>query len=173
MAKLKGLLELQKKLNGASVAVNAAVNSAVNEVVNKMIADAKANAPVDLRRLIDSIGKENKDDGWTVVFFVGEVHGAFMEFGTGPQVSIPDEMESEAKKFQGYKGGNFDEFLDEIEAWATRKGIDPEMANLIASKILSRGLAPRPYFYPAYLKHRDEIIPAIKEKLNKLLNEPK
>lgn len=168
MAGIKGLKELQRKLKNFGKEAEAAGKAAINSAVDKMITDAKANAPQDLYNLVNSIDKENRDNGWTVVFFVGEAHGAFQEFGTGVRAEIPAELASEALKFKGYKSGNFEDFLAEIKAWCSRKGIDPEAAWPIAVTILNKGLSPQPYFYPAYLKYRDTIMPDLKQRIKNL-----
>lgn len=168
MARIRGLAQLQKTLRDLPKKLEAEGMAAINYAVDNMIRDAKARAPQDLFKLINSIDKEDKDNGWTVVFFVGEVHGAFQEFGTGKQVSVPAELSGIASEFRGYKSGSFEQFVEDIEAWCVRKGIDPQAAYPIALSILNRGLAPQPYFWPAYLKHRDTIIPDIKERIKRL-----
>lgn len=136
----------------------------IEDVVNMMITEAKARAPRDLGRLIDSIDKENKDNGWTFVFFVGEVYGAFQEFGTGARVQVPTELQDVASSLKGYSSGNFSDFLKSIEEWCQRKGIDKKAAWVIAVSILKRGLDPQPFFYPAYVNNKDKILPLLEQK---------
>jgi len=169
MARIKGMQQLRRTLTNFRKNAEREAKEALNIAVDKMIADAKANAPRDLFNLVNSIDKENRDNGWTVVFFVGEEHGAFQEFGTGSKAVVPPELETEASKFKGYKDGNFEEFVANIREWCSRNGIDPAAAWPIAVSILNRGLRPQPYFYPAYLKYRDTIIPDVRERLQRLL----
>lgn len=175
---IKGLEKAIRDIKDAQKKIHSTTMDAIAEVVDKMIEEARKNAPEDLRNLIDSIGKEYKD-GWTIVFFVGEEYGAFMEFGLAglrnisSNLDIPEEMEAEARKFKGYKGGDFKQFVKDIEAWCGRKGIDPEAAYPIAVSILNNGLQARPYFYPAYLKYKDEIIKLVEKRLQELFNKMK
>lgn len=169
MARIKGLDALRKTLSNFRQNAEKEAKTAMQEAVSKMITDAKSYAPRDLFNLVNSIDKEDRDNGWTVVFFVGEAHGAFMEFGTGPRVDVPPELSAVAADFKGYKSGSFDEFVGNIREWCARKGIDTDAAYVIALSILNKGLAPRPYFYPAYLKYRGTILPDIEDRMQKLL----
>src|SRR5690606_29264965 len=121
--KIKGLDKLTRQLNQLPKDTEKIAKDTLNEVVDMMITDAKANAPRDLGRLIDSIDKESKDNGWTLVFFVGEVYGAFQEFGTGGRVQVPAELADIATSLRGYSSGSFSDFLQSIEEWCARKGI--------------------------------------------------
>lgn len=168
MAQIRGLDALRRQLRALPDQIRAEGMKSINAAVDLMIADAKANAPEDLSRLINSISKENSTDGWAVVFFVGEPHGAFQEFGTVKRVSVPAELESEAQKFKGYQTGSFEEFLEDLKGWCLRKGIDVSAAYPIAISILNRGVAPQPYFYPAYLKYKDSILVDIKDRIQRL-----
>lgn len=163
--KIRGLHELQRDLNKLEKEVATESKKILEQVVDRMIQDAKANAPRDLGRLIDSIDRENKDNGWTVVFFVGAEYAFATEFGTVTKVQVPDELKDVAMQFKGYKNGDFSEFLDNIKAWAKRKGIEDSAAYPIAMSILRKGINPQPYFYPAYLRHRGEIEELIKQKI--------
>lgn len=164
--KIRGLNELQRDLNKLEKDVATESKKILEQVVDRMIQDAKANAPRDLGRLIDSIDRENKDNGWTVVFFVGAEYAFATEFGTVTKVQVPDELKDVAMQFKGYKNGDFSEFLDNIKAWAKRKGIEDSAAYPIAMSILRKGINPQPYFYPAYLRHRGEIEELIKQKID-------
>lgn len=172
---IKGVERVINQIKKAQKELQKTVVKAIDEVVDKMIEEAKKNAPEDLGNLIGSIGKEEKD-GWTIVMFVKEAHGAFMEFGLAgtenvmSNLNIPEEMEEEARKFKGYKGGNFDEFVKNIEEWCGRKGIDQEFAHIIALNILNKGLAARPYFHPAYEKFKPEVIKLVEQRVQELFN---
>lgn len=162
---IKGMRELLRELDKFEKDTEEITKRTIEDVVNMMITDAKAKAPRDLGRLIDSIDSENKDNGWTYVFFVGEVYGAFQEFGTGARVQVPSELTDIASSLKGYKSGNFSEFLTSIEEWCSRKGIDKKAAWLIAMSILKKGLDPHPFFYPAYVNNKDKILPLIEQKV--------
>lgn len=169
MARIKGLPELKSKMQKLKTGLQETVVGTIWDVVGLMVADAKADAPVDLAKLINSIDRKRSETGWSVVFYVGEAHGAFQEFGFGKYLEVPAELSEEALKFKGYKSGNFEEFLADITAWCERKGIDTGAAWLIAVSILRKGLRPKPYFYPAYLKHKDTIAPIMYKRIKELM----
>lgn len=166
---IKGVEKLLNQIKKREALIWPTVIQVVNEYVDLMIADAKANAPEDLGDVKSSIGKEANGE-LRVVFFVGSAHGAIQEFGTLGYVDVPPELEEEAQKFKGYKGGDFEEFLEAIRAWCQRKGIDEKAAYPIAVNILRKGLKPQPFFYPAYLKYKDKMLQEIDTRLQKLLN---
>lgn len=168
--RIKGLDKLLKDIDRFDRDSEKIAKQTIEEVVDMMITDAKAKAPRDLGRLIDSIDKESKNNGWAMVFFVGEIHGAFQEFGTGGRVQVPSELASIASSFRGYESGDFSDFLKAIEGWCDRKGIDRNAAYIIAVSILKKGLNPQPYFYPAYLANRDKIISLITQKTERWLS---
>lgn len=172
---IKGLESAVREVKRAQKRLQDTVTDAIGEVIDLMIEEARKNAPKDIGNLIDSISKEKKD-AWTMVFFVGEAHGAFQEFGLAglrnvqTNLVIPEEMEEIAREFKSYKGGDFKTFVKEIEAWCGRKGIDPEAAYPIAVKILNYGLEARPYFYPAYQKYKPEIIKRVNQRVQEMFN---
>lgn len=166
---LKGVEKLLKEVRRREALIWPTVMEVVNEYVDRMIADAKANAPEDLGDTKGSIGKEN-DGNMKVIFFVGSAHGAIQEFGTLGYMDVPPELEEEAQKFKGYKGGDFEEFLDAIKAWCQRKGIDENAAYPIAVNILRNGLKPQPFFYPAYRKYKESMLEEIDKRLQKLMD---
>lgn len=164
-----GLEKLLNNLRKAEQQLWPTVMRVIDKYVDLMVADARQNAPVDLGVARDSIGKEVKDRA--VVFHVASAHGAIQEFGFGAKMGdIPPELESEALKFKGYKSGDFKEFVKELEEWCARKGIDTEAAYPIAVSILNNGLAPQPFFYPAYQKYKPMMLKEIDTEVQKLLN---
>ena len=166
--RIKGLDSLQNKLKQAHAKIWPTVMRVVEKYVDLMIQDAKQNAPEDLGETKNSIGKEVGQQ--SITLFVGAAHGAIQEFGVGARMSVPEELEEEARKFKGYKGGNFKEFVEEIRGWCVRKGIDPDAAYPIAASILERGLKPQPFFYPAYRKYKEPMLKEIEEELQKLFD---
>jgi len=138
----------------------------VTELVARNIEkNAKQSAPANFGKLGQSIITEKVNNtNYKVV--VNAPYGAYMEFGTGTKVSVPSELASVAKRFQGKKIGNFKTALEDIKQWCRSKGIDEKAAYPILAKIMRVGIAPRPYLYPAYLIGKTEYL----EKLTKTLN---
>lgn len=165
---ITGLKETIAKLKTFGEDANKLVKAIAQSTADTIVLEAKKNAPKDTGKLAQSIGKEVKEGGNTVIVFVGATHGVFIEFGTGTYVSVPPELKEEALQFKGYKSGNFEEFLRDIREWCRRKGIEESAAYPIAVSILRRGIKPQPYFYPAYLKGRDSIKPKLEAAVRRL-----
>lgn len=88
---------------------------------------------------------------------VSAKHAAYVEFGTGAQVSIPNDpiLQQLAAEAKNQEKGSFATFLEKIKEWMKRAGVhaadgkDDELAYLICVSILHKGLKPRPFLYPA------------------------
>lgn len=85
-------------------------------------------------------------------------YAPFVEFGTGPQVKVPAELNQYAAQFRGKSKGNFKDFVKALQAWIKRKGGNPKMAYIAAINILNRGLKPRPYFFAPYFQKKDKLM---------------
>lgn len=94
-----------------------------------------------------------------------ENYSAFIEFGTGRRVSIPKGWERIASEFRGKSLGTFNDGLNNIKAWAKRKGIDESAAYPIFISILKNGIEPKPFLYPAFKK----VVPIYLKDLNTAL----
>jgi HK97 gp10 family phage protein len=165
---ITGLKETIDKLRAFGPEAKVLVKAIAQSTADLIVLEAKKNAPKDTGKLAQSIGKESKNGGATVVVFVGMTHGVFVEFGTGTYVSVPAELKDEALQFKGFKNGNFDEFLLNITEWCKRKGIEETAAYPIAMSILKKGIKPQPYFYPAYLKGKASIQPKLEAAVRRL-----
>ena len=186
MAKSRYNIErLRKKFaefdNIAKEDIKTVLSSSANIIVN----NAKRKAPANYGKLKQSIGNEAKKEGLEQVVYVGETYGVFVEFGTKTYVKVPIGFESIAMKFKGYKSGDLDEFLENIRAWAKKKGIgssysiksknrvnnkysrnnEDAAAFMIAMTILRKGIKPQPFIIPAFIKERDKI----PKKMDKML----
>lgn len=172
--KVKGVDRLLDKFRNARQQTWPTIMRVINKYVDLMIADAQANAPVDLGVARDSIKKEEKE--FSVIYILDSAHGAIQEFGYGGRMDVPPELEEEAKKFKGYKSGSFKEFVEELKEWCLRKGIDPEAAYPIAANLMRNGMHPGgnssdskgAFYYPAYQKYKEPMLKEIKKELDKL-----
>ena len=164
--KLKGVEQVYNQLKRAEEQRWPTIIRVIEKYVDLMVAEAKKNAPVDIGTTKASIGKQMLTH--SVIFYLDSDHGAVQEFGTGARMDIPVELESEAIKFKGMKGGDINEFAKELEAWGSRKGIVVKDPYLMALAILRNGLRPQPFMYPAYLKYKDKIVPEIDKALTNL-----
>lgn len=163
--------QLQKKLtklgkDGVSVA-----SVIVQSQTDLMVADVKRNAPADMGKLRQSAGKDKIDNGLAAQVFVNAVYAAYVEFGTGAKVDVPAELQDIAIKFKGKKGGSWQEFEQAMIGWVHRHGIDEKFVYIIMIQIIRDGLAPRPFFYPAYIKVRKTLPELLIKGLTKLANQ--
>jgi len=150
------------------------LSSSAQNIVVASVGRARSQNIEDNGKLIQSIGKEEKNNGFKQIIYVGEEYAPFHEFGTGLKVKIPVGFHDLASKFIGGKHIGekkyFDEFLENITDWVERKGIatgkDAKKAGyLIAMSILKKGIKPRPFLIPAFIEERDKI----PEKMDKML----
>ena len=128
---------------------------------------AKQLAPKNNGTLAQSIHTIESDKGLTQNVGTNEPYAPYMEFGTGVQVNIPSEFQEMASRAKG-KGGSFKEGLELIKQWCRRKGIDVKAAYVIFVSILNKGLTPRPFMYPAFVKARATFSEDIKDALKRL-----
>lgn len=167
-SRIKGLDRFKKDVTNLKTELKTTVHKTIKEYADKMVVDARANVPVDTGVARDSIGSQEVEQG-RVIFYVDSPHGAIQEFGLGVYMEVPEELREEALKFKGYKNGDFDEFLSELEDWCRRKGIDPNAAYPIALSILNKGMRPQPFFYPAFQKFKTPLLQELDRRLqNKL-----
>lgn len=174
---ISGLLSRlsNSSINGARMA-----SAIIQSTGDQIVADAKASAPADLGQIRQGIGKQNvTDDGLQISVFANAPHSAYMEFGTGPQVDVPEDMADIAAQFQGANTGTWADFILALTDWVKRHGINPigtyqisthtrisrgsktdvdqQTAYMIARSILKKGLAPHPFLYPAWIKYTTEL----------------
>lgn len=133
----------------------------------KALASKKA---VDLGDVVQGIRAEKVSDmNYTVTSYA--FHSAYVEFGTGPQVSVPVEFNAIASKVRSRNTkGTFQKGLDNIRGWCKRHGIEENAAFPIFMAILRRGLMPRPFMYPAFIKARYQYPKDVKKALKALIN---
>jgi len=134
------------------------------------IAKSKASRHTDTGKLAQSIVRfQTPDQKGDIAWSVGArvPYAAYVEFGTGARVQVPEELRAEAAKFKG-RGGSFKEGLENIRKWCRRKGIDEDAAYPIFMSILKNGLRPRPFLYPAYVSKKDDYIADVKAAIENL-----
>jgi HK97 gp10 family phage protein len=161
----------------------------INASALNIQSNAKKNAPVNFGTLRNSIQlKEELGEG-KLIYTIGSQlpYAPYVEFGTGPKVSVPSNYTEFAMQFKGNKGGTFKQMVEALMLWVKAKGItgtysvktgkrtgskqvrqsqDKSAAYAIAISILKKGLRPQPYLIPAY----EQEIPKLKENIKKVLN---
>ncbi len=174
---ISGVPELLAKLKGLSIEGSRMASAIVQSTADLIVAEAKQSAPADLGQIRQGIGKNtvNGTGRMQVEVFANAPHSAYMEFGTGPLVDVPEDMTEMAAQFQGVSNGNFADFITALTDWVKRHGAaygtaysikthkrvgnkqantdaDTQAAWAIARFILKNGLKPHPFLYPAWLK---------------------
>ncbi|RZJ86314.1 MAG: HK97 gp10 family phage protein [Chryseobacterium sp.] len=136
--KVKGFDSLIRKLKKLPNQAQSEVKNEIRDAADMIVMDAGDAAPVDLGYLKNSIRNFPRQGGFNYEVNVGARYSPFVEFGTGTEVDVPEEIKDYAYQF---KGGN------------------KRQINIPA----------RPFFFPAYFKHRDELIENLKDMLKRHL----
>lgn len=132
--KLKGLDKTLKTLSNYPDHVKQAVDDELTQTAGDIVQDAQILAPVDIGTLRHSIKITRAEPLLKQVSATAE-YAAYVEFGTGTKVNIPNAPEGLQQYAMQFKG----------------KGI--RQVNLPA----------RPYFFPAWQQHTVGLIKRIKE----------
>ena len=98
---IKGFKEVEKALKEFGKEGQAAALDVVFATASDIERDAKSLAPVDLGKLQQSITKTKVTDQVKYKVQANEPYAAFVEFGTGALVSIPDGWTDMAADFRG------------------------------------------------------------------------
>jgi HK97 gp10 family phage protein len=125
---LNGLGDVLRQLFSEESRFIKAVKNEVVSVAFDVEANAKADVPVDEGTLRASIRAEIKADGLNAVLSVGgqqAPYAAFVEFGTGGAVEIPDGWDDVASQFKGKSGRVINQkarpfFVSNVEKGAKR-----------------------------------------------------
>lgn len=183
---LAGDKKIEAILKNKMSIVRKDVMDEISASAQNIVKDAKRTAPVNYGRLRQSIGYKRETDG--AIAMVSASYGAYIEFGTGGKVNIPQGFADYAAQFKGNKGGgNLGDMLEDLTEWVKKKGLagtysvktqrrtgnraaranqDLEVAYRIMWSILKNGIAPQPFFIPAYLAEKPKLV----KRLEKLLS---
>lgn len=167
---LNGLKDIQDALKNIDVKLKQDVGDEINASALKILTDAKRLAPVNFGQLRNQIALEPIND-LTYAVEAKASYSAYVEFGTGPQVSVPADFTSYAAQFKGKKGGKFKDFVDALTLWVKRKGIgdgknNRGLAYVIARSILLKGMRPQPFLIPSYESEKPKLIQRLKKLLD-------
>jgi hypothetical protein len=188
---IKGLEPLLRKVQTYSVNIQSDVDGELTTSAKTISNNAKRKAPYSEGLLRGEIVPDTN-----VKFLKKVVAGAFyspyVEFGTKKYVKVPTGVEAYAAGFRGKANrGNFEQFVDSIEAWMKRKGIKAatqidfggklkkvrkrsslsqaiaqrQLARHIALRIMQNGIKPQPFLFPAM----DSETPLLIERIKKIL----
>ena len=116
---LNGLKDIQDALKNIDVKLKQDVGDEINASALKILTDAKRLAPVNFGQLRNQIALDPINN-LTYAVEAKASYSAYVEFGTGPQVSVPADFTSYAAQFKGKKGGKFKDFVDALTLWVKR-----------------------------------------------------
>ena len=168
---IKGFSELQAKIKALPKELQEEIVGEIqawgNDVNTEQLGLISQQKIQDLGALQQNTKALPKPDG---VEFISNVYYApYIEFGTGPKVKVPAELNDYASQFRGKKRGDFRTFVKALEAWLKRKGGNPKFAFIAALNIIKNGQDARPYFFPPYLRKRKELINRLNVVIGKAL----
>lgn len=166
MGAVKGINETLKELRKYGDKIEREINAETQAIAFQIENDAKTKAPKNFGKLAQSISNSKvKDSQYRIT--VNELYGAYMEFGTGTKVVVPNEFKEIANSFKGQKIGSFKDGLESIKAWCRAKGIDEKAAYPIFAKILGAGINPQPFLYPSWIKGKNDYLKNLTRLLSK------
>lgn len=138
----KSINDLLKELKGKEKDVLEMVKGEVEDALLKIESEAAKKVPVDTGDLKNSIQSKpikqtkNKVEGTVLV---GKNYAPYVEFGTGTEVVVPQELQNFAKQFKA----------------------NPKIKNV--------NLPARPFFYPEFFKQKIELPKQIEKTLETIL----
>lgn len=169
-AEIKGLAKVLKSLEKFGDEADKSILLITRSNAKEIESNAKSKAPKNFGKLAQSIDTEQdvSKDNKSYKIVVNAEYGAYVEFGTGTKVQVPNELKDVASKFKGGKGGSFKQGLQSIKDWCKAKGIDENAAYPIFISILRTGIKPQPYLYPAWKIGQKQYLKDLKSELKRL-----
>jgi len=164
---VNGVAETIRKIKSYGEEAKNQIENETKAIAFQIEGDAKRMAPANFGKLRQSISHLKVSDGKYKIT-VNEYYGAYMEFGTGTKVSVPNEFKNMANSFRGQRQGTYAQGLDSIKVWCRSKGIDVKYAYVIFAKILGAGINPKPFLYPAWVKGKKDYEKNLKALLRRL-----
>ena len=98
---IKGLDKLFKDLSNLGGDVDKKVAIITRSNAQEIVVDARQRAPIDLGKLRQGINSEKDKNTFNYKIFAREKYSAFLEFGTGGMVKVPNELKELAIQFKG------------------------------------------------------------------------
>lgn len=170
VVKLDGLKDIQDALKNIDTKLKQDVGDEINASALNILTGAKRLAPVNFGQLRNQIALV-KESELTYGVESKASYSPYLEFGTGPQVSVPADFTAYAAQFKGKKGGKFKDMVEALMLWVKRKGIgngknEKGIAYAIARSILRKGIRPQPFLIPSYETEKPKLIQRLKKLLD-------
>lgn len=161
--KVLGVEEAIGKIQAYELAKTEQVKKQVNTSALKVQRGAKQRCAVDTGRLRSSIAMEPYNGGLTIEVGTDVKYAPYIEFGTGPRVSVPGELTDYAAQFKGRGGGMAPPGA--LLGWMRTHGIPESAEFVIRRAIAKKGIKAQPFLFPAWEQERPEYIAKLKEIL--------
>ena len=164
---VKGLKDIENYYRSLNKNSQAAMKVEVTDLAQQVVGAMKADAPVDVARLKNSISFKQED--LTLLFYASADYAPYMEWGTKSKVKVPSYVGTYASEFQGKSSGSSGtNALQALTSWVRRKGIvatystttkkrtkrnkaeaarETETASRIMWSIKKFGVKPHPFFF--------------------------
>ena len=98
---IKNIDKVIAQMKSLSPTVEKAIIQITEDNAQEIVLNAKIAAPLDLGKLKQGISHVKVQGKIKQIIFAREKYSAYMEFGTGGKVNIPEEMKSIASQFIG------------------------------------------------------------------------
>lgn len=160
---LIGKETLERNFKAWDLAVKARAREIIAKHSMDIANDAKTFCPVDMGQLRSSIRPTFYQNGLVAEISTNTGYAAFIEFGTGPLGKQQNLFGGPLPAGYQHGNGGRPAPIGLIMEWMKRKGIRPRssspsafraLAFVIARSIGRRGLAARPFLWPAFEKAR-------------------
>jgi hypothetical protein len=167
---LKGVQGVINALAQLDNEVSREVDGELQSSCNLIAKKADRIAPANFSQLRKGIGSQ-KIAFMQYTVFSNAPHAGFVEFGTRGKTVVPPELQEQARAVQKTSKGNWDQFVNSIYEWGTKKKVikkgDKNHAANIARKIYKFGIAPQPYLWPSFVAERSKLIRRITDIVKK------
>jgi hypothetical protein len=168
MSFIRGLGASKASLRLQGKNLEAFVKTQVEIVGRKGELEAKSRAAKDLGDVAQKMSYESTRNGFGARLSSNSDHGVVSEFGSGGKVDIPKGYESMAKKAgQAMKKGKWKDFIENIEDWAVRKGMDKSAAYPIAMSIYKNGVKATPALIPSAKNAYQDLVRRLRKRFKK------
>lgn len=163
--KAKGFAQELAKLRALPKKAQREIEAEIQDSARQMVQQAKRDAPKDQGILVNEITEYKlRDLTWRVVSNAD--HSEYVEFGTKSKVRIPEGLTDYSKEVTKEKTSSLTA-KEAIFNWCKRQGIEPRAWYAIYIAIMSKGIAPRPFFF----KQIAVIEPRLKQNIQRIVNE--
>lgn len=164
-ARVKGLDATIRNAKNLSGNIKKKIEAEIQDGARLVVRNAKRDAPKDQGILVNEITEfKVKDFSWRIVSGAG--HSEWVEFGTRTKYRIPQGLEDYSREVVKEQKSSLGA-KEAIFAWCKRQGIEPQAWYPIYIAIMTKGIAPRPFFF----KQVAVVEPVLIRNIQNVINE--